>query len=349
MDALTAAEFTSRQREKLATEGIAMKDGAFPIRNVTDLKNAIQSIGRADNPSEARKHIEKRARALQQKALIPTNWLTASAIEEPEEEPEEIEEIALTAAAAGLAPVVPPREWFFEPEPDTPTPITITADGRFRGHAALWGSCHTAFQGRCTQPPRSPSGYEYFHLGELMTDDGTVPVGKITMGTGHASLSASSNDAASHYDNTGMVAAFVRATDGKHGIWVCGSARSDAPAEKVQALRAAAVSGDWRRARPGGPLEMIGLLAVNVPGFPVPRTQAALAASGWEDSVEALVAAGMPLLTEEEAARHLDVLFSMIDGSLETQVLDATELAMSQTAAAKIRTVDEETVAITFD
>jgi hypothetical protein len=141
-------------------------------------------------------------------------------------------------------------------------------------------------------------------LGEVITADGSaVSVGKITMSTGHASIVASPSQALAHYDNTGAVAAYVRASDGEHGIWVCGAARPDAPAEKVAALRAAAVSGDWRRPKPGSPLEMIGLLAVNVPGFPVPRAPVAnLVASGPSELVSeltdddlmlALVAAGV--------------------------------------------------------
>ena len=218
---------------------------------------------------------------------------------------------ALTAAAAGMAPLAPPKEWFEMPEPDGPTPLTVTAAGQVYGHAAVWESCHTAFPGRCTKPPRSPSGYSYFHLGEVITEDGSpVAVGKITMSTGHASIVASPTQAISHYDNTGAVAAYVRASDGQHGIWVCGAARPDAPAEKVAALRAAAVSGDWRRPKPGSPMEMIGLLAVNVPGFPVPRSPLAnLVASGPaelvaeltdDDMVLALVAAGI-MVPEDEA------------------------------------------------
>jgi hypothetical protein len=47
------------------------------------------------------------------------------------------------------------------------------------------------------------------------------------------------------------------------------------------------LSGDWRRI--GGNLELVAALAVNVPGFPVPRPRG-LVASG---SMQSLVAAGM--------------------------------------------------------
>jgi hypothetical protein len=63
----------------------------------------------------------------------------------------------------------------------------------------------------------------------------------------------------------------------------------------VYELQAAGqVSGDWRRI--GGQLRLVGLLAVNVPGFPVPKMRArAVAASGQQEkTVQALVAAGKP-------------------------------------------------------
>lgn len=202
----------------------------------------------------------------------------------------------LTASAAGLAPMQPPKAWFEVPEADEPTALTITSDGQVYGHAALWDVCHTGIPGRCTTAPRSPTGYQFFHLGAVETVEGaTVPVGKITINTGHAPLTASRQQAASHYDHTGSVVAHVRAQDGKHGIWISGALRPDAPETKVHALRAASLSGDWRQVN--GKLEMIGLLAVNVPGFPVPRTQS-LAAGGElldEQETLALVAAGVSI------------------------------------------------------
>ena len=72
------AFISRRTREKLAEEGKALPDGSYPIRNVADLKNAIQSYGRAKNKSAARKHIEKRARALKKGDLIPQEWSTTS-------------------------------------------------------------------------------------------------------------------------------------------------------------------------------------------------------------------------------------------------------------------------------
>jgi hypothetical protein len=78
-------EFTMSRRERkaLAEEGKAMEDGSFPIRNVSDLKNAIQSHGRASEGKRAsvKRFIEKRARQLKRIDLIPEEWKTASNME----------------------------------------------------------------------------------------------------------------------------------------------------------------------------------------------------------------------------------------------------------------------------
>lgn len=66
--------FTAEQRKKLAGTGAALPDGSFPIVTVGDLKNAIQAIGRASNPSAAKRHICKRARALGATNLVPEGW-----------------------------------------------------------------------------------------------------------------------------------------------------------------------------------------------------------------------------------------------------------------------------------
>lgn len=173
------------------------------------------------------------------------------------------------ALVASVAPLKPPAEWFEMAEPDEPTPITITDDGQLYGHAALWESCHEGYRGRCVPPPRSKSGYSHFHVGAIKTDDGAViPIGKITLKAPHADISVNAAAARQHYDNTAAVGAFVRARDGKLGIWLSGCVRSDASEELVRDLLANPVSGDWR----GG--EMVAVHAVPDPGFPVLRASA---------------------------------------------------------------------------
>jgi len=218
----------------------------------------------------------------------------------------------LTASGAVVASVrpewKPPVAWFQDPGLSVPTGITVDASGRLYGHAAQWGSCHIGYSNECVPVPREDS-HPYFMTGEITTDDGsTVSVGQITVGTGHASMSSGSQAAASHYDNTGWAVADVVVGNDRHGIWVAGAIRPSADSDKVHDLRASGqVSGDWRRI--GGQLRLVGLLAVNVPGFPVPR-MCARVASG---AIYSLVAAGRPTvartrgteITEQQALRVL--------------------------------------------
>lgn len=166
--------------------------------------------------------------------------------------------------------VRPPREWFEDPKLEHVTPLTVTDDGRVFGHGADWETCHTAFPGVCTSAPRE-GDHVYFRLGEVVCADGErVPVGHITLGTGHApTRGVTSSQAAEHYDNTGTVVAVVASGEDDHGIWVAGAVRPGTSEQRIQELRAAPLSGDWRRI--GGRLRLVAFLAVVRPGFPVPR------------------------------------------------------------------------------
>lgn len=181
-----------------------------------------------------------------------------------------------------------PAAWFTDPGFDAPTPVAVSADGRVSGHVATWDSCHLGYSDRCVAPPRSESEYEHAHSRPAIDlDDGTqLRVGSITVDTGHASLGANAEGAVSHYDDTGACAALVRFGEDEHGIWAAGVVNPTATAEQVWALRMSATSGDWRRI--DGNLEMVAVLSVNVPGFPIPD---ALAASAGGECT-ALVTAG---------------------------------------------------------
>ena len=74
-------------RKKLAEQGKALPNGSFPIRNVSDLRNAVQAYGRAKVGSRAlvRRHIVKRAKALNRPDLVPQDWKEASLDEIPQE------------------------------------------------------------------------------------------------------------------------------------------------------------------------------------------------------------------------------------------------------------------------
>jgi hypothetical protein len=199
------------------------------------------------------------------------------------------------------APVRPPIDWFADPKLSVPTGITVTPEGRVYGHAALWGTCHIGQAGVCVTPPQEES-HPYFMTGNVWTEDGaSVSVGQITVGTGHAPLSYGYRAAADHYDNTGAAVADVAVGNDGHGIWVAGSIRPGTSESRIRELRAAGqVSGDWRRI--GGSLRLVGLLAVNVPGFPVPKLKTHLT-SGQQ---LALVAAGIPQLHDGLSEDDLD-------------------------------------------
>lgn len=195
---------------------------------------------------------------------------------------------ALAALTASAIPAEPPAAWFEDPGLTEPTAVHVTRDGRVFGHLAVWGTCHIGLPGRCVEPPRSPSNYAYFRTGAVYTAEGTqVAVGHITLGTGHAGPAASARAAAEHYDNTGTVVVDVAAGEDAYGIWVAGAVRPGTTPDQIRALRAAPLSGDWRTI--GGNLELVGALAVNVPGFPVPRPAGRVSA----DEMVTLVAAGV--------------------------------------------------------
>ena len=201
---------------------------------------------------------------------------------------------ALTAAAI---PTAPPEAWFKDPTLTGPTALVVEDDGRVYGHIAAWGTCHIGQIGKCVEPPTSPSNYAYFRTGALQTAEGTtIAVGHLTMDTGHAGPRDSANQAAAHYDNTGLVFADVAAGEDAYGIWVAGSLRPGITAKQVRVARSAPISGDWRTIR--GSLELVGALAVNVPGFPVPRPKGLLASG----EVRSLQASGV-VAHDDSAAR----------------------------------------------
>jgi hypothetical protein len=68
-------DFSSKERSRAADSGAAMPDGSYPIKNVGDLKNAIQAVGRASDPAAAKRHIISRARALGATDELPDGWV----------------------------------------------------------------------------------------------------------------------------------------------------------------------------------------------------------------------------------------------------------------------------------
>lgn len=174
---------------------------------------------------------------------------------------------------ASAAPVLPPLDWFRQPDLDRVTPLTISDSGRVFGHIAPWDACHVGLPG-CVTAPSSVSGYSYFHTSEQATQEGVLlPVGTLVAGPRHADPQMAFQAAAAHYDDPSAAVAKVMAGEDEHGIWVAGWILPQASAQAVDIFRSSPVSGDWRRI--GGSLEMIAVCSVNAPGFPVPRARVA--------------------------------------------------------------------------
>lgn len=71
---LEKAEFSTKQREKLSKEHEAESNGSYPIRNESDLKNAIKAFGRSKDKAKTKAWIEKRAKELGAEKHLPAKW-----------------------------------------------------------------------------------------------------------------------------------------------------------------------------------------------------------------------------------------------------------------------------------
>lgn len=228
--------------------------------------------------------------------------------------------------AAGGVPLAAPAAWFADPQLTELTPMTVTDDGRVYGHAAVFDSCHIGFRGRCQPAPRG-ADYSLFHLKAYRTaESNDLAVGALVMGAGHASTDASTTVAAAmaHYDDNGKCAAYVRAGEDEFGVWVAGvldPGLSDV--ERVR-VRAMTLSGDWRPFN--GRVAFVAALAVNVPGFPVPRKT-----TGPDGQLVALVAAGALHPSPGRQARQARV--SAAADRVRVMVPDAREFARDVLAA----------------
>lgn len=287
---LDDVSFEIRVAQDVIDEMQAMMDGDMedPADGPTDSEGRV-TVAEIDADDEVMVTTDARIRAATLVA-IPAFADARIELDQPLDqtapsEPPAPEESAL---AAGGFPTAPPPGWFADPGLDGPTGVTVTDDGRVYGHLATWGTCHTAYPGQCVTPPSSDHDYAYFRTGTVTCSDGSeVSVGRITMNTLHAGKNLTAADTLAHYEHTGNAVADVAAGEDEHGIWVAGALRPGVTDEQVRSLRSSPLSGDWRRV--GAGLELVAALAVNVPGFPIPRTQG-MVASGRMFS---LVASGM--------------------------------------------------------
>ncbi|UVF61641.1 hypothetical protein SEA_APUNK_20 [Gordonia phage APunk] len=240
---------------------------------------------------------------------------------------------------------------FRDPKLDQLTPLQVTKDGRVFGHLAGWKTNHIGYS-KPTPPPRSATGYKYFHQGLAPTNEGDLPVGYLTLGTGHAG-EGDAMSAAAHYDNTGSQVAQVRVGEDDHGIWLAGRVLPTTDDMQRQTLRRSSLSGDWRKIRDPQTgrksMELVAALSVNVPGFPIPRTEQ-LVASGAESTM--LVAAGFVRngpITHAEVEQMIAASTQAAQEQYERQrrhreiVASAAPRVEQLTAAARARRRDELT------
>lgn len=223
-------------------------------------------------------------------------------------------------AALNAANIVYDIDDFRDPKLDRLTPIQVTKDGRVFGHLAGWKTEHIGRPG--VKPPRG-TDYRYFHQGVVPTTEGDLPVGHLTLGTGHAGA-GNVTAAAAHYDNTGSQVAQVRVGEDRHGIWFAGRTAPTTDDMQRQMLRRSSLSGDWRKVQ--GQYELVAALAVNVPGFPIPRTETLVASAADDD---ALVAAGI--------VRNGPITFDEVQAMVTAAAADAQQRVDLAIKAERVR------------
>ena len=71
-------------RERAARNGLAMFNGSFPIESANDLQKAVRAFALVseDQSADVKRHIKKRARALNRFDLLPDDWKTSSVFDD---------------------------------------------------------------------------------------------------------------------------------------------------------------------------------------------------------------------------------------------------------------------------
>lgn len=84
--AFVEAAYTQKQKDQLVGSGAmrnAQGKGSYPIKSKSDLRKAIQAVGRGGaNHNAIRRHIIARARALGLSSMIPDNWSADGSMKE---------------------------------------------------------------------------------------------------------------------------------------------------------------------------------------------------------------------------------------------------------------------------
>jgi len=78
--------YSEDSRKDMASRGFALDDGSFPIKDESDLRNAIQAYGRASDKPKTKAHIMKRAVDLGLEDAIPMSWVSSSDMDKAKKE-----------------------------------------------------------------------------------------------------------------------------------------------------------------------------------------------------------------------------------------------------------------------
>lgn len=210
----------------------------------------------------------------------------------------------------------PDDKYFSFEEPERPVPLQLDGDHIY-GHLALWDTAHVGHTGQRVVPPKDVDGlYRMFQRKAVITASGArIPVGKITMDTGHAPGNTTPGASVSHYDNTGTLAALVTMKEGKHGPFFTGVALPTLTDDERLKLALAEISGDWRPI--GGQLQLVAALAVNTPGFPVPEE-----CVDDRGETTAVLAAGVLLRPREDATVSVTVTVPDAVDGVKANIVD---------------------------
>lgn len=279
--------------------------------NRKGLSAAAAFLDRTDIPAQKKASAAAHLRSHYQKDL--------------EEDPPEAVSAAITAAISDYAP---PAEFFGDPKFEAPQRwTTVTSDGRVMGHLALWGECHIGYPNQCITPEMiTDGGFDYANgIGHVVSADGEqVGTSPLPIKGGHAPLEWDWKRAKAHYDDPSSVVADVIYGSDEHGIWFSGALRPDATDDKVYAIRASGISGDWRNI--DGKLRLLAGCCVNNGGFPKMSARMNLAASGELQS--AIAIGGDPEADptlEEDCGCH-----ETVTADVEVPRLDAIEAKLAK-------------------
>lgn len=244
------------------------------------------------------------------------------------------EDTAITAAADTE---LPPVDMFIPPAdmpPGTGHYVDPpTGDSSFRrvyGRLAEWNIPHIGIDGRKVYPPRSASGYRWFHTKSAWVQgpDGPerLPIGHLTFGTSHASTApgVSHLAASSHYDNSGFRGAKVRMSEDQYGPVYSGVTVAGLDGPRLEEFSESDTSGDWRRIM--GNMELVAALCVNVGGFP--KIGLSLAASGEPLALVASAKAWGRADASVDYDLLADTIADRIDGRQQTRELSAKHLSL---------------------